>query len=133
VAVVNYEAAWQEPMGALLLATKWDLVILDESHRVKAPGGKASMFCASLRKSAAARLCLTGTPMPLSPLDLYAQYRFLDPGIFGTSFAAFRNRYAVMGGYGGHEVLGFDEERMPELNDRMYSIGFRVMADDVLD
>jgi SNF2 family DNA or RNA helicase len=131
VAVVNYEAAWRSPMAELLLETKWDLVILDESHRIKAPGGKASMFCARLRRSAAQRLCLTGTPMPHSPLDVYAQYRFLDPGIFGTSFAAFRARYAVMGGYGGHEVLGY--QRQDELAERMYRIGYRVMADDVLD
>lgn len=129
--VVNYESAWREPMADLLLKTKWDLVILDESHRIKAPGGKASMFCGRLRRAAKRRLCLTGTPMPHSPLDVYAQYRFLDPGIFGTSFAAFRARYAIMGGYGGHEVLGY--QRQDELAEKMYSVGFRVMANDVLD
>lgn len=131
VVVVNYESAWREPMADLLLSREWDLVVLDESHRIKAPGGRASMFCARLREHARARFCLTGTPMPHSPLDVYAQYRFLEPGIFGTSFTAFRHRYAVMGGYGGHEVLRYQRE--DELAERMYEIAFRVMADDVLD
>lgn len=131
VCVINYEATYRSPMAEVLLAQKWDLVVLDESHRIKAPGGKASMFCGKLGRRSAHRAALTGTPMPRSPLDIYAQYRFLDPGIFGTSFAAFRNRYAVMGGYGGHEVLGYQNQ--DDLAKRMYSIAFRVMAEDVLD
>jgi hypothetical protein len=129
--VVNYEAAWRPGMKELLLGTEWDCVVLDESHKVKAPGGVASKFVAQLGRHARTRLCLTGTPMPHSPLDVYAQYRFLDPGIFGTSFAAFRNRFAIMGGYGGHEVLGY--QRQDELAEKVYGIAFRVMADDVLD
>jgi len=131
VVVVNYEAAWRGDLADLLLSVEWDCVVLDESHRIKAPGGKASMFAAKLGRIAKTRLALTGTPMPHSPLDVYAQFRFLDRGIFGTSFAAFRARFAVMGGYGGHEVLGY--QRQDELAERMYRIGFRLMADDVLD
>lgn len=131
VVVVNYDSAWREPLDAVLTSIEWDLVVLDESHKVKAPGGKASMFTGRLRKHAKRRLCLTGTPMPHSPLDVYAQFRFLDPGVFGTSFVRFRNRYAVMGGYGGHEVVGWQNE--DELSERMHRTSFRVMADDVLD
>lgn len=131
VAVVNYESAWRDGLHDLLLSTEWDCVVLDESHRIKSPGGKASMFCSRLGRHARRRLALTGTPMPHSPLDVYSQYRFLDPGIFGTSFARFRSQYALMGGYGGHEVLGY--QRQDQLAEKMYRIGFRVMADDVLD
>ena len=42
---------------------------------------------------------LTGTPMPHSPLDLYAQHRFLDPE-FWNQLCKFQDHYAVMGGYG---------------------------------
>src|SRR5690606_39980694 len=52
-------------------------------------------------------MALTGTPAHNSSLDVYAQYRFLDPGIFGTRFSAFRGRYAVMGGYGGYQVIAY--------------------------
>lgn len=44
------------------------------------------------------RYALNGTPG--ETMDLYAQYEFLDPNIIGLGdFYAFRNRYAIMGGY----------------------------------
>lgn len=133
VCVVNYESAWRDPMASVLLDVDWDLVVLDESHRIKAPGGKASRFCERLGRRAAKRLCLTGTPMPHSPLDVYAQYRFLDPGIFGTSFVAFRSRYAIMRLLPGNVPIVDGFQREDELAEKMYRIAYRVMADDVLD
>jgi SNF2 family DNA or RNA helicase len=130
VVVVNYEAAWQATMAAVLLAQVWDRVILDESHRVKSPSGTASKFVAKLGRHAHRRLALTGTPMPHSPLDVFGQYRFLDPGIFGTSFVQFRSRYAVMGGFGGYEIKGWQHEE--ELAAKAYSIAYRI-ADEELD
>jgi SNF2 family DNA or RNA helicase len=35
--------------------------------------------------------------MPHDPLDIWSQYRFLDPAIFGTSFHSFKKRYAELG------------------------------------
>lgn len=133
VVVVNYESAWRDPMASILLSVDWDLVVLDESHRIKAPGGKASKFCARLGRRAAKRLCLTGTPMPHSPLDVYAQYRFLDPGIFGTSFTSFRAHYAILRMLPGNVPIVDGYQREDELAEKMYRIGYRVMADDVLD
>lgn len=131
VAVINYEAAWREPFASFAKAVEWDMIVCDESHRIKAPGGRQSRFIATLRDRAARRVCLTGTPMPHSPLDVYAQFRFLDPGIYGSSFTVFRSRYARMGGYGNHQVLGY--QNLDDLHDRFYSIADRVMKADVLD
>jgi hypothetical protein len=144
VVIVNYDSAWRPKMNDLLLSLVWDRVVLDESHRVKSAGGKASRYVARLRRVARRRLCLTGTPMPHSPLDVYGQYRFLDPRIFGTNFTVFRNRYAIMGGYPierwnpatrrmeiqGAEIIGWHNE--PELAARTYSIAYRI-ADEELD
>src|SRR3954451_21406334 len=85
-------------------------LILDESHRVKAPGGTASKNCALLGQHAGHVLELTGTPMPHSPLDVYGQFRAMDPGIFGTNFSRFRLRYAVMGGWEGKVVVGYQNQ-----------------------
>ena len=130
VFVINYESAATGAFAQWSLKQEWDLIVLDESHKIKAPGGKRSMHFAHLGKRAKRRLCLTGTPMPHSPLDLYAQYRFLDPSIFGTSFVQFRNRYAIMGGYGGYQVVNY--KNIPELHQKMYTRAFRVTK-DVLD
>jgi SNF2 family DNA or RNA helicase len=66
-----------------------------------------------------------------SPLDIYGQYRFLDPGIFGTSFTKFRGEYAVMGGFQGHQILNYRNPEM--LHDKMFLIAHRVMSKDVFD
>lgn len=131
VLVVNYEATRTDALAAWLLKQPWDMIVCDEAHRIKSPGGKDSRFMAKLGRKVKKRVCLTGTPMAHGPLDVYGQFRFLDPGIFGTSFVAFRNRYARMGGFGGHQVLGYQNQ--DELNKKFYSISDRVMADDVLD
>lgn len=130
--VVNYEAAPQGVLGPWLLAQDWDLVVLDESHRIKSPGGTQSKFCESLRDHAQRRLALTGTPMPHSPLDVYAQYRFLDPGVFGTSYARFRQKYAVMGGWQGKQVLGMNEITAPDLAEKISRLAY-IITNEELD
>jgi len=126
--LINYDVYWRRGLGELIAAVEWDAVVLDESHRIKSPGAKCSRFAARLK--ARCRWCLTGTPMPHSPLDLYGQYRFLDPGVFGSRFAAFRARYAVMGGYEGKQVVGF--RNLDELRERMDELCLHVRA-GVLD
>lgn len=148
VLVINYESVWREPLGSFFKQARLDCVVLDESHRIKSPGSRVSLYCAELGKRVPYRMALTGTPAHNSPLDVYAQYRFLDPGIFGTNFSAFRNRYAVMGGYGGYQVIAYrinptlpngqpnpyySLELDREFQERMYSIAFRVRTGDVLD
>jgi SNF2 family DNA or RNA helicase len=68
--------------------------------------------------------------MPHSPLDVYAQFRFLSQTIFGPSFAAFRQKYAVMGGFQHKQVTGF--QCVEELEALMRTITYRV-SKDVLD
>jgi SNF2 family DNA or RNA helicase len=125
--IINYDSVWRAPFAQWAEQQPWDLIIADESHRLKAPGGKASLAFKRLRSRARARLALTGTPLPHSPLDAYAQFRFLDPSIFGPSFAAFRQKYAVMGGFQKKQVTGF--QHLDELEALMKTITFRVSKD----
>lgn len=129
--VVNFESAWRTPLAGLLTSQQWPLVVLDESHRIKAAGSKVSLFVARLRDHATKRLCLTGTPMPHSPLDVYGQYRFLEPGVFGTSVTAFRAKFAMMGGYLNKQIVAWRNEE--ELSARFHSLAFTVKAGDVFD
>ena len=133
VVVINHESLWREPFGLFARGMKWDLIVIDECHRAKAPGGRFSRYLDVLRRSQpdARRLGLTGTPMPHSPLDLYAQMRFIDPSLFGTSFVRFRLRYAVMGGYQQHEVVGY--QNTDELMERFGRVAFQAKKQDVLD
>lgn len=72
-----------------------DGLLVHNCHRIKAPGGKASRFAHLVAKTSKRQIGLTGTPMPNNPLDIYAQARALDTSVFGTSFTAFRGRYAI--------------------------------------
>jgi len=129
--VMNYDAVWRQSFGDWAMKQNWDLLVMDESHRIKAPGGVASRYCSRLSDRVRHRVALTGTPMSHSPLDIYAQYRALDKSIYGTSFTRFRSRYAVMGGYNRMQVVGYQREA--ELRDLFYSRAYRVESDDVLD
>lgn len=104
VAVVNYESAWRGWVGTgvrkgsmadVLLSMEWDLVVLDESHRVKDAGGRASKFVRKLSPLANKRICLTGTPTPHNPLDIWAQMDFAARGVLHTGWAAFRHMHEV--------------------------------------
>ncbi|HLG97222.1 MAG TPA: DEAD/DEAH box helicase [Bryobacteraceae bacterium] len=130
VVIINYDSVWRAPFADWAERQSWDLIIADESHRLKAPGGKASLAFKRLRPHARGRLALTGTPMPHSPLDVYAQFRFLNQTIFGPSFAAFRQKYAVMGGFQRKQVTGF--QCLEELEALMRTITYRV-SKNVLD
>lgn len=94
-----------------------DLMVLDESHLAKGSSSNVSRLLARIAQHVPRRVILTGTVMPHSPLDVWAQWRFLDPSAFsvrkadGTTrplpYGAFRDRYAKMGGWMGKEVTGF--------------------------
>lgn len=72
------------------------LVCLDESTRCKNPTAKRTKQVLKLGAKATARRIATGLVTPQSPLDLYAQFEFLDSSILGCrSFAQFRSIYAV--------------------------------------
>ncbi len=84
IVAINYERYWRRPW---ILEYDWDMVIADESHRIKAPNTKQSMAAASL--NATYRLALTGTPIEKDERDLFSQFRFIDPSLLGTEWWRF--------------------------------------------
>ena len=133
--VVNYEAVWSGELGeAIMEAAKsggWDLVCFDEAHRLKDARGKVSTFAFELSRHCKRRVALSGTPVQSTPMDLFAQLRFVDPGVFGTSYANFQAEYAHKGGFGGHQILGF--KNLKALNERFHMVAHRVTKDECLD
>ena len=148
VVVVNYESAWRKPLGDILRHFHWDLLIMDESHRIKTAAGKASLFASRMCDRSSYRLAMTGTPAPNNPTDVYAQYRALDKSVFGADHQEFKDRYTV-----SEELNVRNSERMrlmtgektrtvnrpigyknqDELNEKFHSIAFVVGADQVLE
>ena len=75
---------------------KPDLVIADESQRIKTHDAEQSKAMHQIGDVAKYKLILSGTPVQNDAIDLFSQYRFLNPTIFGWNYYAFRNRYAIM-------------------------------------
>jgi hypothetical protein len=95
--VVGYEALAKDPMASAdMNALGIEMVVHDECHRLKSPSGGSSWTAASWVGKIPNRVGLSGTLMPQSPADVYAIYRALDPGIFGTNYQLFCQRYIVM-------------------------------------
>jgi len=130
VAVINYESAWR--LEKELTAWNPDLIIADEGHKIKTHNISASKAMHRLGARARYRLLLTGTPVTNKAIDVFSQYKFLNPAIFGQSFYAFRNRYFDMVGYGNHTpVLKKSMER--ELTEKIHSIAYRATKAECLD
>lgn len=129
VAVTNYEASWR--MDEFFLHWHPDMVICDESQRIKSPGARQTKAVVRIGASAPFRLILTGTPVGQGPLDFFSQYKFLNPEIFGSSYLAFRNRYATMGGFEGRQVIAY--QNLEELTKKAHSVAFRITKEEALD
>ena len=94
-----------------------DLIVVDESHKIKAAQGNASRLLARLTRHVQRRILLTGTVMPAGPLDVFGQWRFLEPYAFGhtqpngeraqATFGGFKERFGVLGGWMGKEVISY--------------------------
>lgn len=83
---------------------------VDEASRIKSPSASRTKYIVDMARKGmfAYRRIMTGTLITQGPLDAYAPFKFLDPAILGYStFSAFRNDFALMGGYNGREVIGY--------------------------
>ena len=133
VLICNYESVWRDGFSNLLLTKRLglDCVICDESHKIKSPGSKCSKFLTKLGKRVEHKYLVTGTPLAENPIDIYAQYRFLDPSIFGTNLENFRNQYENLDVTRtmqvGYRVLDTKNpyKNLDELHEKMFSCAFK--------
>lgn len=134
VLIVNYEKVWRGSLGERLLSKRFpiDCVICDESHRIKTPRSRCSMFLAKLGKKVPHRYLVTGTPLAETPTDVFAQYKFLDPSIFGTTLGTFRDEYEnidpIMTARIGHRILDKKNpyKNLDKLREKMFSCAFYI-------
>jgi len=129
VAVINYESV--ESIKAEIEAWSPDLIVCDESSKIKGHQAKRSKVMHSLGRASKHNIILTGTPVTNTPLDFYSQYKFLDETIFGKSYFVFRARYAIMGGYGNHAIVGY--KNLDDLTKKAHAIAYRITKAEALD
>ena len=130
VLVINYESAWR--MEKELAGWRPDMIVCDEGHKIKTHNIAASKAMHRLAAKAKYRLLLTGTVITNKPIDVFSQYKFCDPAIYGNSFYQFRNRYFDMVGFGGYTPV-MKRSMEGEFTERLHSIAFRATKAECLD
>lgn len=117
-----------------------DLIVVDESHKIKGASSNVSRLLARIGRHSPRRLILTGTVMPHSPLDVFGQWRFLEPTAFGktkggtpqpATWSDFQHRFADFGGYLGKEVKRF--KNLDEMNRIMSKNSVVVKKSDAME
>ena len=129
IVVAGYETvtATMEAMPLL----KWDMIILDESHFIKAPGSKRTKCFLDIRDCCEKRVILTGTPIGNSAVDLYPQMEFMRHGSSGfPTLASFRTFFAP---YRVEQNKGVDKvENLPFLRERLQRVAFTLTKKEAL-
>lgn len=106
---------------------KINMIAADECHKMKNPSSQQGKGFIKLDSDV--RIALTGTPLMNSPLDLYIILRWL--GYEKHAFYTFKNYFAVYGGYGGYQIVGY--KHLDELEEQLQSIMLRRLKKNVLD
>lgn len=110
---------------------------VDESTTIKGYSSSRSKRVRQLGEFAALRRIATGLVTPRSPMDLFAQFYFLDHRILGfQSYYGFRARYAVMKpmehqGRKFKQIVGY--RNVDELQEKIAPHSYRVLKKDCLD
>ncbi len=94
IVITNYQGLLMGDLYKLIRAWGPEIVVFDESHKLKNPSSKTFKLANALAADAKQKFLLTGTPILNSPMDLWSQYKVLDNGeTFGSNFYSFRATY----------------------------------------
>jgi SWI/SNF-related matrix-associated actin-dependent regulator of chromatin subfamily A-like protein 1 len=122
--IINYDILRNYPEAKS--GQPWDLLILDESHKLKNPEASRTqhVFGSDTIAPIPAKkaLLLTGTPMVNYVHDLYTQLNYLDPGTW-PSFEQFVDAHYVPGYkiVGSSQVVG-EERNLEQLRLQLASV-----------
>lgn len=119
ISIISYHYA--QRMEEALLSIAWDLVVIDEAHKLRNAHQKSSKIGQALRRALYGRkkLLLTATPLQNSLLELYGLSTLIDEELFGDE-KAFRKQY----------ITG---SKLPELRQRLKTFAQRTLRKDVLE
>jgi SNF2 family DNA or RNA helicase len=90
VVLASLAAARRDPLRSAVVDQRWDLVIIDEAHRLRNPASASGRLARALRTRYL--LLLTATPVENRLQDLYELVNLVAPGLLGTA-AQFRRTH----------------------------------------
>ena len=93
VILCSFEFARRE--AAAIHAIPWDLVVIDEAHRLRNVYKTGNKIARAIRDAIGHRpkVLLTATPLQNSLMELYGLISFIDPHLFGSD-DSFRSQFA---------------------------------------
>lgn len=89
--ICSYGLLQQEAVGELLVGVQWHTIVLDEAQAIKNFATKRAKQAAALQGDF--KLITTGTPVENHLAELWALFRFINPGLLG-SLESFNRRFA---------------------------------------
>jgi SNF2 family DNA or RNA helicase len=107
IVVLNYEKLASLEAD---IAGKFDIIVADEATKIKNPQAQRTKILARLTASVPYVLIMTGTPISKNMIDVFGEFLVMDNFWFGKSFWLFKQRYCVMGGWMGHQIVGYHRE-----------------------
>lgn len=137
--ITNYEAMEMEDLVKLILDWKPEILVADESQRLKATSSVRAKEVIKIADLCVHRYIMTGTPILNSAMDIFNQYRILDGGkTFGKNFFEFRGRYFEDENRGMPSKIHFPKwvprpETYEELNRKIYRKAMRVLKSECMD
>ena len=120
VSIMSYHYAAK--MEDALVAEQWDLVVIDEAHKLRNAHQKSNKMGQTLRRALADRkkLLLTATPLQNSLMEIYGLSTLVDEHLFGDD-KAFRQQYTG------------NQAKQKELKQRLKGFAQRTLRKDVLE
>lgn len=82
--LMTFNSAIIEATKAKLMRVKWDVLVIDESHKIKSHNSKTSKLVYMLSKRTEYVFGLTGTPRGNSDLDIFCQFHNMCIGEWGA-------------------------------------------------
>ncbi len=92
--VTSLELARREPYSEQITSRSWDLLIVDEAHKLKNRSSLSHRFVSRIKKKYA--LFLTAVPIQNDLMELYALITLVKPGMLGT-VRQFKRNFAIGG------------------------------------
>lgn len=82
--LMTINSAIQDKTKKDLLSIKWDIIVVDECHKIKSYDAKISKLVYQLTKKCEYAFGLSGTPRGNSDIDIYCQFHNLNISEWGT-------------------------------------------------
>lgn len=146
IVITNYEAMQMTSLLIELMQWSPEILVCDESHRLKNHQSKRAKMVLDLARRTKRRYLLSGTPVLNSALDIFMQFQILEGGrpenmgaTFGNNFYVFRAQYFYDANAAFKHKHTYFPDYQPrptahsEVNAKIYRKAMRVLKADCLD